>query len=181
MLADANGGWSLCAALVAAQCLADLPVRLERPCRTMSDCVQLRRTTHLPIVLDEVVLTLEDLAYGKQFVGARGLDIKPSRIGGLTKARLLRDATQALGKTFTVDDTWGGSLVTAQIAAVAANASAGHLKAVTSFATLTDRPSASVPTRSSTASRSCQTAPSLELEIDASLLGDAILDTVRQR
>lgn len=120
VVVDANGGWSLQRALLAVARLRDLPIHLEQPCATLAECAELRRHTDLPMILDESILTLADLALAKS-VGIAGVNVKPQRVGGLSKARLLRDAAQALGMNIEVDDTWGGSLVTAQLSQLAAS------------------------------------------------------------
>ena len=45
-----------------------------------------------------------------------------SRVGGLSKAKLLRDLAVELGLRVTIEDTWGGDLTTAAVAALAAAA-----------------------------------------------------------
>ncbi|MBV9830636.1 MAG: mandelate racemase/muconate lactonizing enzyme family protein [Marmoricola sp.] len=181
VLADANGGWDLPSALVAASRLADLPVRLEQPCSSMADCAELRRHTLLPLVLDESVVTLADLVHAKHAAGANGVNIKPSRVGGLLKARQIRDAAQALGMVFNVDDTWGGSLATAQIAAVAAGAAQRSLMGVTSFARFT-RPSLGAGADEVVDGRAVvPEGPGLGVEVQPAVLGDALMDTQTRR
>jgi cis-L-3-hydroxyproline dehydratase len=179
VLVDANGGWSLASALLAAGRLADLPVRLEQPCARFADCIELRKHTGLPLVLDECIVTADDLLRAKEVAGASGVNLKPSRVGGLTKARILRDMAEGLGMTFTVDDTWGGSLATAQIAALGAGAAPEALTAVTSFAAIT-RPSIGIGADELDGGRSVvPTGPGMGVEVDAQLLGDPLLDTAR--
>lgn len=112
LIADANGGWTPQSALVAARHLLHLEVFLEQPCKTLNDCCKVRDILPIPLILDECILTVDDLVRGKQ-MGATGVNIKPSRVGGLSKARVLRDTAVGLGMMVTVDDTWGGSVVTA--------------------------------------------------------------------
>ena len=134
VIADANGGWNLQNALLAARALDGLPVRLEQPCATMADCAELRKHTALPLILDECVVTVDDLMRARYTAGAGGINLKPSRVGGFTKARALRDAATGLRMTFTVDDTWGGALTTAQNAHLAASSNPESLTAATWFA-----------------------------------------------
>ena len=46
-------------------------------------------------------------------------NLKISKVGGLTKANLMRDICVASGIPMTIEDTWGGDIVTATIAALA--------------------------------------------------------------
>ncbi|WP_375386301.1 mandelate racemase/muconate lactonizing enzyme family protein [uncultured Microbacterium sp.] len=177
VLVDANGGWTLTSALIAANRLADLPVRLEQPCRSMADCAELRAHTNLPLILDESVVTFADLVHARHVVGATGINLKPSRVGGLTKARLMRDAAQALGMTFTVDDTWGSSLATAQIAAVGAGAQPELLTGVTNFATVTTPQLGAGVDQLQGGRSTVPTASGLGVDIDAERFTDALVDT----
>jgi len=47
------------------------------------------------------------------------INLKISKVGGLTKARLMRDLCVAQGIPMTIEDTWGGDIVTAAIAHLA--------------------------------------------------------------
>ena len=47
------------------------------------------------------------------------INLKISKVGGLTKARLMRDLCVASGIPMTIEDTWGGDIVTAAIAHLA--------------------------------------------------------------
>jgi L-alanine-DL-glutamate epimerase-like enolase superfamily enzyme len=47
------------------------------------------------------------------------INLKISKVGGLTKARLMRDLCVASGIPMTIEDTWGGDIVTATIAHLA--------------------------------------------------------------
>ncbi|NJN69849.1 MAG: mandelate racemase, partial [Nitrospira sp.] len=47
------------------------------------------------------------------------VNIKISKFGGLTRARQARDLCAALGIAMTIEDTWGGDIVTAAISHLA--------------------------------------------------------------
>ena len=47
------------------------------------------------------------------------VNLKISKLGGLTRARLARDLCVELGLAMTLEDSWGGDLVTAAIAHLA--------------------------------------------------------------
>lgn len=174
VIADANGGWNLNSALLAARALDGLPVRLEQPCATVAECAELRRHTSLPLILDECVVTVDDLLLARHTAGAGGINLKPSRVGGLTKARALRDAAQALRMTFTVDDTWGGALTTAQNAHLAASCNPENLTGATCFAEWI-QPLVATFTPSGTPGRgAASNAPGLGVTVDVDLLGEPL-------
>jgi L-alanine-DL-glutamate epimerase-like enolase superfamily enzyme len=176
VIADANGGWNLQSALIAARALDGLPVRLEQPCRTLTDCAEVRKHTSLPMILDECVVTIEDLMLAKLTAGVGGLNIKVSRLGGFTKARTMRDAAQSLSMTFTIDDTWGGALTTAQNAQLAASSSAESLTAATCFADWVRPLVATVPPHAALGRGEASAEPGLGVEVHVDVLGPVVLD-----
>lgn len=47
------------------------------------------------------------------------INLKISKVGGITKARQIRDLCVSLGIAMTIEDTWGGDITTAAIAHLA--------------------------------------------------------------
>jgi cis-L-3-hydroxyproline dehydratase len=122
VIADANGGWRLPDAVVAARLLEHLPrVYLEQPCRTIEECLSVRGRTTLPLILDEVVTDVQALIRCYAAGAVDAVNLKISRVGGLTKAKLLRDLIASLGLRVTIEDTWGGDLTTAAVSHLAAS------------------------------------------------------------
>jgi L-alanine-DL-glutamate epimerase-like enolase superfamily enzyme len=70
-------------------------------------------------VLDEV---MDDIHMVLRAYADKAMDVinlKISKVGGLTKARQIRDLCVSLGIAMTIEDTWGGDIVTAAIANLA--------------------------------------------------------------
>ncbi|CAB4943155.1 MAG: mandelate racemase [Actinobacteria bacterium] len=176
VIADANGGWNLQSALLAARQLDGLPVQLEQPCRTMAECIELRKHTGLPLILDEVIVTMEDLMIAKLVAGVGGINLKPSRVGGFTRARAMRDAAEGLGMAFTVDDTWGGALTTAQNAALAASCHPDNLTATTYFSDWVDPLVATGPRTGTPGRGATPTEPGLGVVVNRDMLGPPVID-----
>jgi cis-L-3-hydroxyproline dehydratase len=175
VVVDANGGWSLQSALLAVKQLDELPIHLEQPCRTLADCAELRKHTSLPMILDESICSLADLAHAKS-LGMAGVNIKPQRVGGLTAARLIRDAAQALGMNIECDDTWGGTIVTAQVAQLAASTSPQNFLVAAFFSDWTEPAVSTAPTVTSGGGMGCAlTGPGLGVTVDVALLGEPVL------
>jgi len=83
------------------------------------ECLAVRRHTDRPFILDEVI---DDLGMVLRGVADQAMDVinlKISKVGGLTKARQIRDLCVSLGIAMTIEDTWGGDIVTAAIAHLA--------------------------------------------------------------
>lgn len=122
IVGDANCGWRLNDAILAARQMNDLPrFYFEQPCPTMEECIEVRKHTTLPMVYDEVVSDVASLLRAHRDGGAGAFNLKVSKVGGLTKAKLMRDLAQELGLQVTIEDTWGGDIVSATSAQLAAS------------------------------------------------------------
>lgn len=119
LVCDANTGWTRADAARVVNAVADLDVYIEQPCMTYEESVSIRRRTTLPFVLDEVIGGADSLLKGIAEDAMDIINLKISKVGGLTKARLMRDLCVASGIPMTIEDTWGGDIVTAAIAHLA--------------------------------------------------------------
>ena len=119
LVADANTGWTQHQAMRVVAAVRDVSIYLEQPCASYEACVAIRRHAGNPFILDEVIDSLGVLLRG---YGDRAMDLinlKISRFGGLTGARLIRDLCSSLGIAMTIEDSWGGEIATAAIAHLA--------------------------------------------------------------
>jgi L-alanine-DL-glutamate epimerase-like enolase superfamily enzyme len=119
LVADANTGWRQHQAVRVAQAVRDVDVYIEQPCLSYEECLAVRRHTERPFVLDEVIDDLHMVLRGVADQAMDVINLKISKVGGLTKARLIRDLCVSLGIAMTIEDTWGGDIVTAAIAHLA--------------------------------------------------------------
>ncbi len=119
LVADANTGWTRAEAARIVAAVADLDVHIEQPCPTYEECLSVRRRTARPFILDEVIGGLDTLLAALADDAMDIINLKISKVGGLTKAKLMRDVCVATGTPMTIEDTWGGDIVTAAIAHLA--------------------------------------------------------------
>ena len=119
LVADANTGWTKHEAARVVAALADLDVYIEQPCPSYEECLSIRRRTSRPFVLDEVITGTGMLVKALAEDAMDVINLKISKVGGLTKARLMRDLCVDAGIPMTIEDTWGGDIVTATIAHLA--------------------------------------------------------------
>jgi L-alanine-DL-glutamate epimerase-like enolase superfamily enzyme len=115
LICDANTGWLMHDALRVVRGVRDLDVYIEQPCRTYEECLTVRRHCDHPFVLDENIDSLDLLLRGHADRAMDCVNIKISKFGGLTKAVQARDLCAHLGIAMTIEDSWGGDIVTAAI------------------------------------------------------------------
>jgi L-alanine-DL-glutamate epimerase-like enolase superfamily enzyme len=133
LIADANTGWPVHEAARVVRALRDVDVYIEQPCLSYDECLAVRRRTDHPFVLDETVDSLDVLlrAWGDGAMDV--INLKISKFGGLTKARQVRDLCVSLGIAMTIEDSWGGDIVTAAIAQLAHSTPSEFLFTATDF------------------------------------------------
>ncbi len=119
LIADANTGWLMHEAMRVVRAVRDVDVYIEQPCASYEECLSVRRHTDHPFVLDEVVDSVDMLLRGHADRAMDVVNLKISKFGGLTRARQARDLCVALGVAMTLEDSWGGDIVTAAIAHLA--------------------------------------------------------------
>ncbi len=119
LVADANTGWTMHEAARVVAAVRDVDVYIEQPCPSYDECLVTRRRTALPFVLDEVITGVEALLRALSDGAMDVINLKISKVGGLSKARLMRDICIAQGIPMTIEDSWGGDIVTATIAHLA--------------------------------------------------------------
>ena len=119
LIADANTGWLMHEAARVVRAVRDVDVYIEQPCPTYEECLAVRQHTHLPFILDECIDGLPILLRGYQDRAMDLINLKINRMGGLTRARQVRDLCVSLGIVMTIEDSWGGEIATAAIAHLA--------------------------------------------------------------
>src|SRR5881398_1486280 len=119
LVADANTGWLMHDAMRVVRAGRDVDVYIEQPCLSYEECLSVRRHCDHPFVLDEVIDSIDVLLRGHADRAMDVVNLKISKLGGLTKTKQARDLCVALGVAMTLEDSWGGDIVTAAIAHLA--------------------------------------------------------------
>lgn len=119
LVADANTGWTQHEAIRVARGVRDVDVYIEQPCLTYEECLAVRRHTDLPFILDENIDSLDMLLRAKSDLAMDVVNLKISKLGGLTRTRQARDLCVSMGIAMTLEDSWGGDITTAAIAHLA--------------------------------------------------------------
>jgi L-alanine-DL-glutamate epimerase-like enolase superfamily enzyme len=177
LVADANTGWRQHEAVRVAHAVRDVDVYIEQPCLSYEECLAVRRHTDRPFVLDEVI---DDLGMVLRGVADQAMDVinlKISKVGGLTKARQIRDLCVALGIAMTIEDTWGGDIVTAAIAHLAHSTPPEFLFTATDFNSYVTVSIAEGAPRRQNGRLAASSAPGLGITPRPKVLGRAVFST----
>lgn len=175
LIADANTGWLMHDAMRVVRAVRDLDVYIEQPCASYEECLSIRRRTDHPFVLDESIDSIQALLRAN---GDRAMDVinlKISKLGGLTKARQMRDLCLTLGIGMTIEDTWGGDFTTAAIAHLAHSTPPRALFTSTDFNSYVTVHTARNPPRRQRGRLTAPRASGLGLQPDTEVLGKPVL------
>ena len=126
-------------------------------------------------MLDESIDSVRALL---RAAGDRALDVanlKISKLGGLTKARQMRDLCLSLGIGMTIEDTWGGDFATATIAHLAHSTPPQALFSSTDFNSYVTVSTARNPPRRAGGRLAAPRNPGLGLQPDMAVLGEPVL------
>jgi L-alanine-DL-glutamate epimerase-like enolase superfamily enzyme len=119
LIADANTGWTQHEAMRVVRAVRDIDVYIEQPCLTYEECLSVRQHTDHPFVLDENIDSLDVLLRAKADMAMDVVNLKISKLGGLTKIKQVRDLCVSMGIAMTLEDSWGSDIATAAIAHLA--------------------------------------------------------------
>jgi cis-L-3-hydroxyproline dehydratase len=175
LIADANTGWTQHQALRVADAVRDVDVYLEQPCASYAECLVVRRHTNRPFVLDEVVDSLAMVVEGVRDQAMDVINLKISKVGGLTKARQIRDLAVSLGIALTIEDTWGGDIITAAIAHLAHSTPPAYLFTTTDFNSYVTVSNAAGAPQRQNGRMAAPTLPGLGVEPRWELLGKTVI------
>ncbi len=106
---DINRAWLPAVAIHVLNSTA-LRNRIEQPCQTIEQCAHVAGRVPQPIILDECLHTFQDHLNAYRMTACEGIKVKPNRVGGLTKARQIRDFGLSVGWQMHVEDTGGTAL-----------------------------------------------------------------------
>lgn len=175
LVADANTGWITAQALRIANAFAGEDIYIEQPCITLDECQVIREHTNLPMVIDEPIKGVEPLldAHRRRLMDA--VNIKIARVGGLTKAKQLRDLCQSLGIAMTLEDSWGGDIATAAIGHLAGSTHPDFFFTSTDFNSYNDLHVAENPPTRAGGRLKVPDGPGLGVIVDEAKLGDPVV------
>jgi L-alanine-DL-glutamate epimerase-like enolase superfamily enzyme len=176
LIADANTGWLMHDALRVIRAVRDIDVYIEQPCASYEECLSVRRHCDHPFVLDEVIDSVDMLLRGHADRAMDVVNLKISKLGGLTKTKQLRDLCISLGIAMTLEDSWGGDIVTAAIAHLAHSTPPEFLFTATDFNSYVTVSIAEGAPQRRQGRMAASTAPGLGIAPKMQVLGKPILE-----
>jgi len=176
LVADANTGWLKHEAARVVRAVRDVDVYIEQPCLTYEECLAIRRRTDHPFVLDESIDGMDILLRANADLAMDAVNIKISKFGGLTKARQARDLCASLGVAMTIEDSWGGDIVTAAISHLAHSTPTECLFSSTDFNSYVTVSIAEDAPQRQAGRLAAPTTPGLGVKPRMDVLGDVLVD-----
>jgi cis-L-3-hydroxyproline dehydratase len=176
LVADANTGWLMHEAARVVRGVRDVDVYIEQPCLSYEECLAIRRRTDHPFVLDESVDGLDMLLRARADAAMDVVNLKISKLGGLTKTRQARDLCVAIGVAMTLEDSWGGDVITAAIAHLAHSTPPEFLFTATDFNSYVTVSTAEGAPRRLDGRMAAPTAPGLGISPRMEVLGRPVVD-----
>ncbi|QOY85617.1 cis-3-hydroxy-L-proline dehydratase [Paludibaculum fermentans] len=177
LVADANTGWTQHQAVRIADAVRHEDVYIEQPCFHYEECLAVRQHTDRPMVLDEVIDDVVQVLRGYHDRAMDVINLKISKVGGITKARQIRDLCVSLGIAMTIEDTWGGDIITAAIAHLAHSTPPELLFSSTDFNSYVTVSIAEGAPQRSHGRLAASKAPGLGIAPRFDVLGAAVLET----
>ena len=175
LVADANTGWLMHDAMRVVRAVRDIDVYIEQPCLTYEECLTIRKHTDHAFVLDEVMDSIQPLLQGYADRAMDVVNLKISKLGGLTKMRRARDLCVAMGVVMTIEDSWGGDIVTAAIAHIAHSTPTEMLFSSTDFNSYVTKSIAEGAPQRKNGRLAASTAPGLGVSPRMEVLGKPVV------
>ena len=113
---DVNRAWLPREAITVMNAVEGITSWFEQPCETLDEIAQVRRHTRHAIGVDEALHDYHDMLRIQHEGIAEVVNIKINRVGGLTRARRIRDLCLQTGITMLIMDTGGTVLADTAVA-----------------------------------------------------------------
>ena len=124
--------------------------------------------------LDEVIDSVDAILKGAADQAMDVVNIKISKFGGLTKAKQARDLCVSLGIAVTLEDSWGGDIITAAIAHLAHSTPSEFLFTATDLNSYVTTSTADGAPQRVNGRMSASTEPGLGISPKFDVLGDPV-------
>ncbi|QGX98821.1 mandelate racemase [Roseovarius faecimaris] len=171
---DVNRAWQPATAI---EVLNSVRARdwVEQPCETLDQCAHVAARVANPIMLDECLHMMQDHLDAWKRGACEGVKVKPNRLGGLTRARQVRDLGVSVGWQMHIEDVGGTALAdTAAIHLAASTPEANRLASWLCHYHLSIDPAPGQGARNAQGYATPPSVPGLGVVPDSDTLGDPV-------
>ncbi|MCR5858551.1 mandelate racemase/muconate lactonizing enzyme family protein [Mesorhizobium sp. J428] len=176
LFCDANGSWGTMETRRFLTATRNLDYVLEQPCESYEENLAIRRSCDRALVLDETIdgadVLLRAIADGL----VDGITIKLARVGGVTKAKLLRDIAIARNLRITIEDTGGAQIDTAAYAGLLLSTPEGLRQHTVDFHNWVTVSNARADFRIANGHMTPPGGPGLGVEVDTTVFGRPLFE-----
>lgn len=180
LVADANTGWVQHDAVRVAKAVRDVDVYIEQPCLTYEECLAVRRQIPHPFILDENIDDLSMLLRARADLAVDAVNLKISKLGGLTKIKQARDLCVSMGIAMTLEDSWGGDVATAAIAHLAQSTPPQFLFTTTDFNSYVTVSNAEDAPKRKNGRMSAPKKPGLGIKLKPETMGKPVVEVIQK-
>ena len=171
---DVNRAWQPATAIAVLNAVTSRDW-IEQPCETLDQCAHVATRVSNPIMLDECMHDFGAHLDAWKRGACEGVKVKPNRVGGLTKARQIRDFGIAVGWQMHIEDVGGTALAdTAAIHLAASTPDANRLASWLCHYHLTDDPVPGQGARNESGVATPPSSPGLGVTPDPDALGKPV-------
>lgn len=174
LLCDANASWGTAETRQFLLATRNIDYALEQPCTTYEENLAIRAACDRPLILDETIDSVEALLRALADSLVDGITIKLARVGGLSKARLIRDIAVARNLKITIEDTGGAEIDTAAYSGLMLSTPQGLRQHTVDFQNWVTVSNAKADFKIANGQMSIPTGPGLGVEVDRATLDDPI-------
>ncbi|MEW9806589.1 mandelate racemase/muconate lactonizing enzyme family protein [Mesorhizobium sp. ZMM04-5] len=174
LICDANAAWGTAETRQFLSATRATDYALEQPCASYEENLAIRAACDRPLILDESIDGVEALLRALADALVDGITIKLARVGGLTRARLIRDVAIARNLKVTIEDTGGAQIDTAAYAGLMLSTPEGLRQHTVDFHNWVTVANAKADFRIAGGSMALPGGPGLGIEVDRNALGDPV-------
>lgn len=176
LVADANTGWLMHDALKVIKATEHLDIYYEQPCMSYKECLAIRKKTKNPFILDENIDSIDSFLTAIKDGAMDVINIKISKLGGITKSKLLRDLCVETHIPMTIEDSWGGDIATAAISHLAHSTPEKYRFSSTDFNNYNSITYTSGSPQKKNGKMQASNDPGLGIKIKEEMLGDPVIE-----
>jgi L-alanine-DL-glutamate epimerase-like enolase superfamily enzyme len=174
LFCDANASWGTAETRRFLMATRNLDYTLEQPCASYEENLAIRRVCDRPLVLDETIDGVDVLLRAIADGIVDGITIKLARVGGLTRAKLVRDIAIARNLKITIEDTGGAEIDTAAYSGLMLSTPEALRQHTVDFHNWVTVSNARADFRFADGMMAIPAGPGLGIEVDASALGESV-------